>query len=389
MDIITVRIGAEADVPRVRQVSDTIAQAFGLESFAKTRMITAILEITRNALQHGGGGKVHFHAKADSASSWLIVRVKDQGGGLPAEMQFVKERRPFKASRNPSSGMGLGLSGVQRLADTFDLQSSSEGTCAELGFAIAANPKTIPALVEEAGLKLGELSDTDPISELSRQNRELAEAMAERELLIDEVHHRTGNNLALIISFIQLSKRNTQLAETREAMAQLEARVHSVAKVHQELQRAHLGEKVTLIPLLENVARHAQDAFSNPELDIVISVFGDPVVVQGAAAVDLGLIVNELITNAYKHAFNGLKEGRVDVSFERSLDSKEDGPRWELKVADNGIGMPEGVKRERSNSLGWRMIRAMSARHSGEIATVGGDGFATTITFPEDFANLA
>ena len=58
-------------------------------------------------------------------------------------------------------------------------------------------------------------------------------------------------------------------------------------------------------------------------------------------------------------------------------------------MADNGIGMPEGVKRERSNSLGWRMIRAMSARHSGEIATVGGDGFATTITFPEDFANLA
>lgn len=389
MEIVTVRIGAEADIARIRQVTDVIARTFGLESFAKTRMITAILEISRNALQHGGGGRAQFLAKAEANTSWLVARIVDQGSGLPPDARFVKDRRPYKIAQGSSQGMGLGLSGVQRLADRFDLESSNEGTVAELGFSLTTDVRKLPSLVELAEGNLGKASATDPIAELSRQNRELAEAMAERELLIDEVHHRTGNNLALIISFIQLSKRNAKLDETKEAMAQLEARVHSVAKVHQELQRAHLGERISLIPLLETVARHAQDAFSNSELDIEISVFGDMASVMGAAAIDLGLIVNELITNSYKHAFRGREKGRVDISFERSAGAESSDDGWDLTISDNGVGLPEEIKPERSDSLGWRMIRAMSSRHSGSIETNGQDGFCTSITFPATFADIA
>ena len=209
--------------------------------------------------------------------------------------------------------------------------------------------------------------------------------MAERELLIDEVHHRTGNNLALIVSFIQLSKRGAQSEETRQAMAQLESRVLSVAKVHQELQRANLADRIALVPLLETVANHAQDAFSNDELDIAISVFGDEVSVSGSAGIDLGLIVNELITNAYKHAFENRKNGRIDVSFERESD-EDNMKRWVLTVKDDGVGLSEDVKPERSDSLGWRMIRAMTARLSGTIETGSDEGFHTRIEFPGAFA---
>ena len=382
MDIVSVRIGAEADIPRVRQVGDVIARSFSFENFARTRMITAILEITRNALQHGGGGRAYFKAERTGDHAWLKVVVADQGNGLPPDSVFVKNRRPYRAVRSASRGMGLGLTGVQSLADSFDLQTSKDGTTAELGFQAPVPAGELDARVDLAQEKLGELSATDPVAELSRQNRELAEAMAERELLIDEVHHRTGNNLSLIISFIQLSKRNAHHAETREAMAQLEARVHSVAKVHQELQRAHLGERISLLPLLENVARHTQDAFSNPEFDISITVFGDRASVVGAAAIDLGLIVNELVTNSYKHAFEGRSKGRLEVAFERG---PADG-YWELSVTDDGVGLPADVKPERSDSLGWRMIRAMAARHSGSISTSGEKGFRTSIRFPPDFA---
>lgn len=384
MDIVSVRIGAEADIPRVRQVGDVIARSFSFESFAKTRMITAILEIARNALQHGGGGRAYFKAEKNGDHAWLKVVVEDQGDGLPQDSIFVKNRRPFRAARSSSHGMGLGLTGVQSLADTFDLQSSKDGTTAELAFQAPVPANELNARVEIAQEKLGELSATDPVAELSRQNRELAEAMAERELLIDEVHHRTGNNLSLIISFIQLSKRNAEHEETREAMSQLEARVHSVAKVHQELQRAHLGESIALLPLLENVARHTQDAFSNPEFDISINVFGDNASVGGTAAIDLGLIVNELVTNSYKHAFEGQRKGKVEIAFER-------GPRdeyWELSVADDGAGLAADIKPERSESLGWRMVRAMASRHAGKISTNGETGFRTSIQFPSDFANL-
>ncbi|WP_160486575.1 sensor histidine kinase [Aurantiacibacter rhizosphaerae] len=383
MEIVSVRIGVEADIPRVRQVSDVIARSFSFENFARTRMITAILEITRNALQHGRGGRAYFQAERKAEHTWLKVVVEDQGDGLPDDSVFVKSRRPFRANLSQSRGMGLGLTGVQSLADSFDLRSSKEGTTAELAFQTSVPARELESRVEDVREKLGDLSATDPVAELSRQNRELAEAMAERELLIDEVHHRTGNNLSLIISFIQLSKRNAKEEETREAMAQLEARVHSVAKVHQELQRAHLGERISLLPLLENVARHAQDAFSNPEFDISISVFGDNANVVGAAAIDLGLIVNELVTNSYKHAFAGRQQGKVQIAFERGPDDEY----WELSVQDDGGGIPEDMKPERSDSLGWRMVRAMATRHAGKITTSGEKGFRTSIKFPPEFAS--
>ena len=387
MDLVSVRIAAEPDIARIRQVTGVIADTCGLASFAKTRVVTAVLEIARNALQYGGGGRAHFAIRPESDICWLLVRVIDQGEGLPEGADFVKGRRPFKARSGGAraQGMGLGLTGVQRLADKFDLDSSNEGTRAELAFKLPSPCEEESELGERLMASIAKLSATDPLAELSRQNRELAEAMAERELLIDEVHHRTGNNLALIVSFIQLSKRGAQSDETRQAMAQLESRVLSVAKVHQELQRANLADRIALVPMLETVAKHAQDAFSNDELDIAISVFGDTVSVSGSAAIDLGLIVNELITNAYKHAFKGRQRGRIDVSFERE-NCDEDEPSWILAVKDDGVGLPDDVKPERSDSLGWRMIRAMTARLSGTIETGSNEGFYTRIEFPEAFA---
>ena len=390
MELLSVRIAAEPDIARTRQVTSAIADACALESFAKTRVVTAVLEIARNALQYADGGRAHFAIRSDCDVCWLVVRVVDQGGGWPEHADFVKGRRPYKekSGGHRGQGMGLGLTGVQRLADRFDLDSSKEGTRAELAFKLSSPCEEEAELGERIAEKIAELSATDPLSELSRQNRELAEAMAERELLIDEVHHRTGNNLALIVSFIQLSKRGAESDETREAMAQLESRVLSVAKVHQELQRANLADRIALVPLLENVARHAQDAFSNDELDITISVFGDHASVSGSAAIDLGLIVNELITNAYKHAFTGRRAGRIDVSFELD-EGKEDEKVWALVVKDDGVGLSRDAKPERSNSLGWRMIRAMSARLSGTIFTGSESGFFARIEFPQAFANRA
>ncbi len=387
MDLLNVRIAAEPDIAKIRQVTDVIAKTCGLENFARTRVVTAVLEIARNALQYANGGRAHFAIRAEANLCWLAVQVIDQGEGLPEGIDFVKGRRPFKARSggNLATGMGLGLTGVQRLADKFELESSKEGTRAELGFKLPASCNDEAALGERVMAKVAELSATDPLAELSRQNRELAEAMAERELLIDEVHHRTGNNLALIVSFIQLSRRGAQSDETREAMTQLEARVLSVAKVHQELQRANLADRIALIPMLETVAKHAQDAFSNDEFDIAITVFGDEVSVSGSAAIDLGLIVNELITNAYKHAFKGRNRGRIDISFERES-GDADKPSWVLAVTDDGVGLPDDVKPERSDSLGWRMIRAMCARLSGTITTGSDKGFYTRIAFPNAFA---
>lgn len=386
LEIVTVRIGVEADIARVRQVSDLIARSLGLESFARTRLVTAVLEIARNALQYAGGGQAKFSITEERNKPLLTVKIIDQGEGIENLEAFRKLRRPYlpaSGSGEGGMGMGLGLQGVKRLADRFDITSSREGTRVDMGFLIPVEGAALSERVSAINDELVALSTADPVAELARQNRELAAAMAERELLIDEIHHRTGNNLALIVSFIQMSRRSATLPETEQAMMELESRVHAVARVHQELQRSHRADRVDLIPLLGNVARHAKDAFSTEQRSIAVEVGGDHVLVASNTAIDLGLIVGELITNSFKHAFQGRTEGRIVIRFEKVQAGQ--GPHsWRVTVSDDGVGFDSSERPERQHSLGWRMIRAMSARHAGTISTDGSNGFTATLTFPPE-----
>lgn len=384
MEIISVRIGVEADIARVRQVSDLIARSLGLESFARTRLVTAVLEIARNSLQYAGGGQARFSANSERSQSFLTVKVIDQGEGIQDPEALAKVRRPYlRTSGRSAEGLGLGLSGVKRLADRFDITSSDEGTRVDMSFLVPVAGAELKERVAAIATDLLAITTADPIAELSRQNRELAEAMAERELLIDEVHHRTGNNLALIVSLIQMSRRSATLAETKQVLAELETRVHSVARVHRELQRSRKADRIEFVPFLENVAKHAKEAFSSDARKINISVGGDEAELASNVAVDLGLVVGELITNAIKHAFPDRAEGRIEIRFSKS--HPENGAHgWSITVSDNGIGFEEEVLPNRSQSLGWRMIRAMSARHGGTITLNGANGFTATLVFPPE-----
>ena len=386
MEMTTVRIAVEADMARVRQIADTIAGSLGLQDFARTRTVTAILEIARNALQYAGGGQVKFSANHRNGKSYLNVRVIDQGEGIGDAADKLDDAHPYRAkAKGTAAGLGLGLQGAKRLADRLDIQTSAEGTLVDMDFRVPIVPMELAARVREATDELIGIGETDPVAELSRQNRELAEAMAERELLIEEVHHRTGNNLALIVSFIQMSKRSATLPETKQVLTELESRVHSVARVHHELQRSRNADRIDILPFLKSVAEHARDAFSTSQCKITIDVGGDHANVTSSAVIDLGLIVGELITNAIKHAFPGRSEGHIDIRFECPETGPPEDDGCSIIVSDDGVGYVEEKGRpDRPQSLGWRMIRAMSARHGGTIETDGSDGFTVKIGFPPD-----
>ncbi|EMD83896.1 sensor histidine kinase [Pacificimonas flava] len=383
MSITTVRIGSEADIVRVRQVAATLTRAFGLEKFAHTRAVTACLELARNALQYAGGGRIAFGAVEGRNHLMLTVSVRDQGPGIKDVERLLSGRAVHGTDGGLGGrGMGLGLRGVKRLAQEFDLVTGPEGTKIDIAFAAPNSPGTLAETVEAATDALMKLGKADPAAELAQQNQQLAEALAERELLINEVHHRTGNNLALILGLIQMSRRSAKEPETGRILAELEGRVHAVAKVHEELQKADNVDRLLIIPFLKKVASHGREAFSSEAQDIDIHVEGDDIWLHSAAAVDIGLIVGELITNAFKHAFAGRTSGRIAVSFrhEENPEKGDDHTAFCLIVADNGHGLPEDAGRpERSNSLGWRMIRAMTARHDGTIETDGSNGFRTVI----------
>ena len=382
-DIIKVRIAAEADIMRVRQVADQICHSLHFERFARTRCVTACLEIARNILQYAEKGTATFRYLESGGRHYLSVRFVDQGPGFDVKRGRARGRSFYRAQEEGakrSGGLGLGLSGAQRLSDQFEIESGSEGTCVTLGF--EASPageigETLTRIADD----IARLNNADPVVELSRQNRELAEALAERELLIAEVHHRTGNNLALVSSIIQMASRKATTEEARDLLAETENRIHSIVRVHQDLQHAQSQNEIAALPFLQAIAANSIKAFSHVGKDVEVSVKGDHLILPSDLMADLGLMVGELLTNAVKHAFPDRDHGMVTVRLDRTNDEDEEVGEYRLIIQDDGVGLPEGERPERSSSLGWRLIRSIAARHEATLSVEGVDGLKVELEF--------
>ncbi|MBR9892301.1 histidine kinase [bacterium] len=370
--LTTVTLEKSADVARLRDVAMTLTNVLKFGAFERTRTVTAVVELGRNAIEHGQKGRATFSLTEVDGKSALGLLVTDQGRGIPKE-NLAPDGPPAS-----STGMGLGLRGVQRIATRFDVDTGHEGTRIDAAFLPSAALPASPQLIDQATGALDELSAKDPTAALNEQNRELAESIADRDLLMQELHHRTGNNLALIVALIRMSKSQAEQDETQQVLTELEVRVGSLAKAHELMQRGADAGQVDLAEMLDEVAKTSERAFSGGGLSASIEVSCDELQLDSKFAIDIGLIVGELITNAFKHAFVGREQGliRVEVTGDPTQGIA-------LLVSDNGVGLPPDAERpERSNSLGWRMIRTLTFQHDATLTVDGTDGLRVHIRFP-------
>ncbi len=374
MKLTTLKIEDDKDIVRLRLVGQLVAQTCGFDKFAETRIVTALLELGRNLVQHGGGGRMALSLDRVDGRLDLVAEAVDQGPGI-AGLDALLDGSAV--SRGP--GLGLGLRGVRRIADRFEVDTGVEGSRIIAGFGTALTPDRQAERAREVGDRMASLRRADPGAMLAQQNRELLDALAERDMLMAEVHHRTKNNLALVTGLMRLSRTNSQSAETRAVLQDLELRVRAIATVHDQLQRSAASDTVALLPLLRDVAGQTRRAFSSMECAVAIEVDGESVEMRGSAATDLALAAGELMTNACKHAFTGRRHGRITATV--SLDDE----MLTLVVEDDGVGLAEGMERpERSESLGWRMIRTMTQKHEGFVRTSSNSGLRVELAFRRD-----
>ncbi|MCA0942661.1 ATP-binding protein [Salipiger pacificus] len=372
--LATVNLEKSADVARLRDVAMTLTNVLGFGAFERTRTVTAIVELGRNAIEHGQKGRATFALTEVRGKPALDLTVIDQGRGIPRE-----QLDPNGAvGSSSSSGMGLGLRGVQRIAERFAVETGHEGTRINTSFLPLAAQADSRLLVARAAEALSALSAKDPTAALTEENRALTEGIADRDLLMQELHHRTGNNLALIVALIRMSKSQAEAEETHQVLRELEIRVGSLAKAHELMQRSASASELDLCDMLQEVAANAERAFSGGGRAVVIGVDCPPLELESKLAIDIGLIVGELITNAYKYAFVGRDSGRISVTMKGGL---QEG--LVLNVADDGVGLPEDAERpERSQSLGWRMIRTLTFQHGATLSVDGAGGLSVQVKFP-------
>lgn len=370
--LTTVTLEKSTDVARLRDVAMTLTSVLQFSSFERTRTVTAVVELGRNAIEHGQKGRATFSLTEASGKPALGLLVTDQGRGIP------KENLQPDGAPSSATGMGLGLRGVQRIATRFDVQTGHEGTRIDAVFLSSAVLPAGAQLVEQATEALDALSAKDPTAALNEQNRELSEEITERDLLMQELHHRTGNNLALIAALIRMSKSRAKQDETHQVLTELEVRVGALSKAHELMQRGTDTGKVDLAEMAAEVARTSERAFSGGSLDANIEVSCAELQLDSKLAIDIGLIIGELITNAFKYAFVGRDSGTIRVEVSGDVRSG-----IALVVSDNGIGLPSDAARpERSNSLGWRLIRTLTFQHDATLTVDGTDGLRVCIEFP-------
>jgi PAS domain S-box-containing protein len=177
----------------------------------------------------------------------------------------------------------------------------------------------------------------EDVTERRAAEREAAELLRQKEMLLQEVQHRIANSLQIIASILLLKARTVQSEETRMHLRAAHQRVMSVAAVQQQLLATSHGDPVYIGPYLTGLSQALAASMTDDSRPISLKVQAEGGTASSAEAVSIGLIVTELVINAFKHAFVGDEAaGLVVVAYEAAETS------WRLAVSDNGIGAPEG-----------------------------------------------
>lgn len=208
-----------------------------------------------------------------------------------------------------------------------------------------------------------------------RTNQILDQRNKEKDYLLREIHHRVKNNLQILSSLLNLQADYIQDENALNALKEGRNRVQSMSFIHQQL---YSDEHITAVDMKEYVGmlcEHLSDSFSLSQRMIEISHQVDVPFFEVETAIPIGLIINELITNSIKYAFQGRRQGQISVRMWIGPEQK-----LLLKVTDDGPGQPAG-KSGSSSSFGTDLIEVLSQKLKGRISIDTSKGYSTTIEF--------
>jgi two-component sensor histidine kinase len=211
-----------------------------------------------------------------------------------------------------------------------------------------------------------------------RLEGQLRAALQEKEVLLREVHHRVKNNLQVVASLLDMQADTIEDLSIRTLFEDSQQRIQAIALIHESLyQSGDVMAQVNAAEYLPQLSQRLFEAYRAPIDRLTLKVQAEPVWLAVQTAVPCGLIITELVTNSFKHAFpNGLV-GEIHMTLRR-----DPAGACVLIVGDTGVGLPERLAARATESLGWQLVRLLTEQLRGTIALGGHRGTTVTITFP-------
>jgi len=226
--------------------------------------------------------------------------------------------------------------------------------------------------VDNAGSLLGGFGITQDITDRKRAEQQLRESLAEKELLLREIHHRVKNNLQVISSLVSLQADALADPALRDVFGEVRDRVRSMALIHEKLYESGGLAKLNFADYVASLMQSIWSAHGVVGARVKLHLEVEPVAVAVATAVPCGLILNELASNALKHAFPS-DGGEVTVGLSREPATG----RLRLWVRDNGVGLPADLDWRHARSLGLRLVQMLARQLEGTVETGSGPGPGT------------
>lgn len=209
--------------------------------------------------------------------------------------------------------------------------------------------------------------------------RQKKKSDSEKEILLKEIHHRVKNNLQIISSMLSLQGSYLSDQKIKDAVVESQGRVKSMALIHQMLYQNEKFSSIDIKEYIGQLVGTISSSFYVNGKNITTDLNIEQIAMDIDTAIPLGLIINELLTNAYKYAFPNGSAGLINVDLKRTGNTN-----FELVVRDNGVGLPENLLVNRqSKSLGLNMVNILTRQLKGELKATTENGTQFTIRFSE------
>jgi PAS domain S-box-containing protein len=222
------------------------------------------------------------------------------------------------------------------------------------------------------------------ITEQVQAEEQIKVSLREKEILLQEIHHRVKNNLAVVSGLLAFQFETIQDEQARAAFQESQNRIRAMSQVHEQLYRSRDLARVDMAEYVQGVMGYLGRSYGVRAAALKIDV--TDVALDIGTAIPCGLIINELVSNALKHAFPPDWEKPASKENEICINLRLDKDKYKLTISDNGTGLPADWKLEEQKTLGLRLVNLLTRQLEGalQVDKEGGTAFCLTFAIPEE-----
>jgi two-component sensor histidine kinase len=197
---------------------------------------------------------------------------------------------------------------------------------------------------------------------ISKKNKTIKASLKEKEMLLQEIHHRVKNNLQVISGILSLQNSNITDEKSKELLKESQDRIQAIALLHKTMYQNDNFNVVDFQTYINELITYIKQTNKNLTKNITVIQKIEELNFSIDTAIPLSMLINELVTNCYKHAFTNLENGEIFISIQKNTSEG-----FLLSVKDNGIGLPKDYKKSLTNSIGFELIHGLSEQLDGKV----------------------